>query len=116
MVRIGAIVMKVQGARRASEFWSQALGFAYRDGGYSDDGTPVLIPPDPAVPSLALDENDCAHLDLYTDSAEEQQAEVERLMSLGATRVDWTYPDNARFVVLADPEGNLFCVINTAGS
>jgi acyl-CoA thioester hydrolase len=53
------------------------------------------------------------HLDLHTDSAQEQQAEVERLVSLGATRVDWAYPDGARFVVLADPEGNLFCVVNT---
>jgi catechol 2,3-dioxygenase-like lactoylglutathione lyase family enzyme len=116
MVRIGAIVMNVRDARRASEFWSHALGFAYRDGSYSDYSTPVLVPPDRAVPALALDENDRTHLDLHTDSAAEQQAEVERLMSLGATRVAWTYPDNARFVVLADPEGNLFCVINTAGS
>jgi predicted enzyme related to lactoylglutathione lyase len=53
------------------------------------------------------------HLDLHTDSAQEQQAEVERLVSLGVTRVDWAYPDGARFVVLADPEGNLFCVVNT---
>jgi hypothetical protein len=28
--------------------------------------------------------------------------------------VDWAYPDGADFVVLADTEGNLFCVINTA--
>jgi hypothetical protein len=28
-------------------------------------------------------------------------------------RADWTYPEGARFVVLADPEGNLCCVINT---
>lgn len=33
----------------------------------------------------------------------------------GATRVDWTYPENAHFVVLADTEGNLFCVVNTGG-
>ncbi len=52
------------------------------------------------------------NLDLHTDSEQEQQAEVERLVSLGATRVPWTYPDGARFVVLADPEGNLFCVVN----
>lgn len=34
-------------------------------------------------------------------------------MVLGATRVDWTYPDGASFVVLADPEGSHFCVVNT---
>ena len=38
-------------------------------------------------------------------------AEVARLISLGATRVQWEYPDHAYFVVLADTEGNLFCVI-----
>ncbi len=38
-------------------------------------------------------------------------AEVERLVALGATRVQWTYPDDADFVVLADTEGNLFCVV-----
>jgi len=54
------------------------------------------------------------HLDLRTASAEEQRAEIDRLIAAGATRVDWTYPENASFVVLADPEGNLFCVVNTA--
>jgi len=113
MVRLGAVVLHVKDARRASQFWSQAIGYAYRGGGYSDDTTPVLLPAHETAPALALDETDRTHLDLYTGSALEQQAEVERLISLGATRADWTYPDNARFVVLVDPEGNLFCVINT---
>ncbi len=40
----------------------------------------------------------------------------ERLVSLGATRVDWDrYPPNPDFVVLADSEGNRFCVIDTSG-
>jgi Glyoxalase-like domain len=35
------------------------------------------------------------------------------LVTLGARRVEhWFYPDDADFVVLADTEGNLFCVIN----
>jgi predicted enzyme related to lactoylglutathione lyase len=37
---------------------------------------------------------------------------VERLLILGATRVPWDYPEGADFVVLADTEGNLFCVID----
>ena len=106
--------MNVKDARRASQFWSRALGYAYRDGGYSHDTTPVLLPDHDTAPALALDEADRTHLDLHTGSAPEQQAEVERLISLGATRVDWAYPDGARFVVLADPEGNLFCVVNTS--
>jgi catechol 2,3-dioxygenase-like lactoylglutathione lyase family enzyme len=115
MLRLGTIILNVKDARRASQFWSAALGYAYRGGGYREDSTPVLLPPRPAAVAVALDEGDGTHLDLHTDSAQEQQAEVERLISLGATRVDWAYPDGARFVVLADPEGNLFCVINLGG-
>jgi catechol 2,3-dioxygenase-like lactoylglutathione lyase family enzyme len=112
MLRVGTIVLNVKDARRASRFWSEALGYAYADGGYREDRTPVLFPPQETAVTITLDEADLTHLDLHTDSAHEQQAEVERLISLGATRVDWTYPDGARFVVLADPEGNLFCVID----
>ena len=114
MLRVGSIVLNVKDARRASRFWSQALGYAYRDGCYSEETTPVLLPQHATAVAVVLDEDDRTHLDLHTDSIQEQEAEVERLISLGATRADWTYPAGARFVVLADPEGNLFCVVNTA--
>lgn len=53
------------------------------------------------------------HLDLAVDDAAEQASEVERLVSLGAARVDWgLYPADPDFVVLADPEGNRFCVVD----
>jgi hypothetical protein len=55
------------------------------------------------------------HLDLYAGDAADQAAEVERLVELGATRVDWPlYPPEPDFVVLADTEGNRFCVIDTS--
>ncbi len=55
------------------------------------------------------------HLDLYADDVAEQAAEVERLVSLGAEKVDWDlYPEDPDFVVLADPEGNRFCIVNTS--
>jgi catechol 2,3-dioxygenase-like lactoylglutathione lyase family enzyme len=114
MLRIGAIVLNVKDTRRASHFWSQALGYAYRDGSHDQGATPVLLPrPSAPAVAVALDEDDRAHLDLHVDSAREQRAEVERLVSLGASRIEWAYPDGARFVVLSDPEGNLFCVVNT---
>ena len=47
-------------------------------------------------------------MDLFT---RDQAAEVERLVALGATRVDWRYEPNADYVVLADPDGNTFCVV-----
>ena len=50
--------------------------------------------------------------DLWVDrTASDLETEVERLLALGAKRVEWTYPEDADFVVLADTEGNLFCVI-----
>src|SRR5690606_9207342 len=49
------------------------------------------------------------HLDLY---ATDQAGQVERLIGLGAIRVDWRYPPDADYVVLADPDGNNFCVID----
>ena len=55
------------------------------------------------------------HLDLVVDDAAEQAAEIERLVELGATRVAWdSYPDDPDFIVLADPEGNRFCVVDAS--
>jgi hypothetical protein len=49
------------------------------------------------------------HLDLYAD---DQAAEVARLLALGATEVHWDKrPPDADYVILADPEGNRFCVV-----
>ena len=36
---------------------------------------------------------------------------MERLVDLGASRVEWRYPASADYVVLADPDGNRFCVV-----
>jgi catechol 2,3-dioxygenase-like lactoylglutathione lyase family enzyme len=106
MVRIGAIVLNVSDTRRAGDFWSQALG--YHRGANPD----FLLPGEDGGPRLHLDETDRTHLDLWAANENEQLAEVERLEALGATRVEWDYPEDADFVVLADPDGNLFCVIN----
>jgi catechol 2,3-dioxygenase-like lactoylglutathione lyase family enzyme len=107
MARIRSIVLHTADNRRAAAFWSQALG--YEPTAHNPD---FLVPPDGLGPRLHLDENDRTHLDLWVDNAADQAAEVERLVSLGATRVPWDYPRDADFVVLADTEGNLFCVVN----
>lgn len=107
MVSIGSVVMNVSDIRRASVFWTSALGYVARPGNPA-----FLIPKSGTGPRLHLDEDDRTHLDLWAANEEEQLAEVERLISLGARRVDWAYPEGADFVVLADTEGNLLCVIN----
>jgi hypothetical protein len=99
--------------RRAAEFWIKALGYVPRDGHIEEDSV-ILVDKGGRAPALALDRSDRMHLDLYAADAKEQQAEVERLLSLGAQRVEWSYPDDADFVVLAAPDGNLFCVVNTS--
>jgi catechol 2,3-dioxygenase-like lactoylglutathione lyase family enzyme len=110
MVRIGSVVMNVTDIRRAADFWRNALGYAP-----APHNPDFLVPEHGEGPRLHLDEGDKMHLDLWAANEEEQRAEVERLVSIGATRVDWVYPDGADFVVLADTEGNLFCVINAEG-
>jgi len=51
------------------------------------------------------------HIDLAPRAADDQQAEVERLVALGAVKVDVGQRD-ASWIVLADPEGNEFCVLS----
>ncbi|MFC4913510.1 VOC family protein [Actinomadura gamaensis] len=120
MLRIGSVVLGVSDVRRAAAFWTQALGYVPRD--EVNDRFLVLVPSDGVGVQLALGRSESpvqdhprVHLDLYAADAAAQQAEVERLVSLGAERVDWDlYPDDPDFVVLADPDGNRFCIIDTS--
>ncbi|MFG1911675.1 VOC family protein [Kribbella sp. NPDC048928] len=103
---LGAIILNVPETGPAAEFWQQALGFTAA-------GNPdFLVPPAAARPTrLHLDTTDRTHLDLWVEDST-QEAEVERLIALGAERVDWTYPPDADFVVLKAPDGTVFCVIS----
>ncbi len=106
-VSVGSIVLNVSDIGRAAEFWRNALGYVPQP-----DNPDFLAPENGEGPRLHLDESDRTHLDLWVSrQGSDQQTEVERLISLGATRVDWDYPPDADFVVLSDTEGNLFCVI-----
>ena len=110
MVTIGSIVINVADVPSAAEFWAKALGYTPRDG--ADDGWAMVIAEGGHAPNLTFDRSDRTHLDLYLAPGETQEGEVSRLLGLGATRVeDWPYPPDADFVVLADPVGNLFCVV-----
>jgi hypothetical protein len=115
MLRIGSTVLGASDVRRAAEFWARALGYVPRDG--IDDRFTVLAPPNGVGQNISLmlsetpvQEKPRVHLDLYSDTPDD---EIERLLGLGATRVDWAdYPPDADFTVLADTEGNRFCVID----
>jgi catechol 2,3-dioxygenase-like lactoylglutathione lyase family enzyme len=113
MLRIGSIVWGVRDVPRAIKFWSDALG--YRPLRKPSDDWAILVPKDGPGAQLAItlvtseaNDHQRHHLDLYAENA---RAEVDRLMALGARRVEWRYPEGADYIVLADPDGNTFCVI-----
>jgi predicted enzyme related to lactoylglutathione lyase len=115
MLRVGSIVIRVDDLRRQTEFWSAALDYVPR--AENDDDFVLLRPKDGIGPNLSLDRVRSTlqvpsriHLDLY---AGDQQAEVRRLIELGATEVHWDKrPPEADYVILSDPEGNRFCVVD----
>jgi predicted enzyme related to lactoylglutathione lyase len=121
MVSIGMVVLGAADMGRAIGFWSEALGYELREGGPGADWS-SLTPAGGLGTGLGLQQSATVaekhprvHLDLYVDNAAEQAAEIERLVSLGAERVDWDlYPADPDFVVLADPEGNRFCIVDTS--
>ncbi|MET9563852.1 VOC family protein [Streptomyces tauricus] len=123
MTTIRQVSLGVMDDVRAGEFWRQALGYVRRPPRFEGDDWIVLEPPTgvPGVP-IAMDVSESPavefpriHFDL--DAGERAlDEEVARLVALGAQRVDWRhYPENPGpgerpYVVLADPEGNRFCV------
>jgi predicted enzyme related to lactoylglutathione lyase len=114
-IRVGSIVIRVDDLSRQTQFWAAALDYVPRD--ETSDDFVLLRPRDGVGPNLSLDRVRSTvqvppriHLDLY---AEDQAAEVKRLIALGATEVHWDKrPPDADYVILADPEGNRFCVVD----
>lgn len=118
MIRIGSIVIRVNDLQRQLDFWTAALDYVPRRP--PDEDFVVLQPRDGAGPNISLDRVRSEvqlppriHLDLYSN---QQARDVDRLLRLGASRVEWSKrPPDADYVILADPEGNRFCVVDTAG-
>ena len=115
VIRIGSIVLRVDDLQRQRAFWMAALDYLPREGDGNDFA--LLRPRTGFGPNLSLDRVHSTlqipprmHLDLY---AKDQSREVDRLKALGATEVHWSKrPPDADYVILADPEGNRFCVID----
>jgi catechol 2,3-dioxygenase-like lactoylglutathione lyase family enzyme len=119
MLTFGVVALGVTDVQRAREFWCAALGYQVREDGFGG-WAKVLTPPGGTGTLIALqtsrtppEDHPRLHFDLHVADAAEQEAEVARLVSLGASRVDWdSYPDDPDFVVLADTEGNRFCIVD----
>jgi hypothetical protein len=115
-VFIGSVVLNASNSAQAATFWGGALGYVSHP-----NNAQFLVPPEWQPPSnrrhdhgdgmhLHLDSHDKMHMDLWVERDSDFHSEVERMLSLGAKRVDWRYPNGADHVVLSDPAGNLFCL------
>ncbi len=97
-------------------FWQEALGYRPRTPPAPGDDFAVLRDPGGKGPNVSIDAMEPLrgkiHLDLFTDNPD---GEVKRLLGLGATVFSEREPGED-FTVLADPEGNLFCVVDTRPS
>ncbi|MFG1914273.1 VOC family protein [Micromonospora sp. NPDC048898] len=116
-VRIAQCTLDVEDLDVMVAFWSAALGYEVEQG---DDGSAKLWPPgqpSAAAPPVWLQGSGTAkrgknrlHLDLVADT--DPETEVRRLLGLGARHIDVGQTGTERFTVLADPEGNEFCVLD----
>ena len=115
-LHLATVVINVQDMNRAVDFWTAVLGYVRREQDWDPEFMMLVDPAGRRLP-VSLQQTASApkepvrvHLDLYTN---EQARHVERLIKLGAARVDeWPYPAEADFIVLRDPDGNEFCVID----
>jgi catechol 2,3-dioxygenase-like lactoylglutathione lyase family enzyme len=109
---IGSTVINTADLERAVKFWTAALNYVVRD---ADATFAVLTDPNRRWSNISLQRSkepkhgtNRVHLDLYTD---DRDLEVERLLKLGATRIPWEYAPDHDHIVMADPDGNEFCVV-----
>lgn len=117
MLSIGSVVIRVDDLDREVAFWTAALGYVPREP--MDEDFALLRPAQGDGVNVSLDAVAAPrvlpprlHLDLYT---EDRDGEVRRLEELGARRVQWDkQPADADYVIMEDPEGNRFCVVDTS--
>src|SRR4051794_35903862 len=107
-LRIGSIVIHCHEFERMVDFWQAALGYVPRSP--ASGGWVVLKDPKGRGPNISFQARETKararswlHLDLYSS---DRDAEVERLIGLGAKRYPWRYNAGADYVVLTDPDGN----------
>ncbi|WP_186764136.1 VOC family protein [Arthrobacter yangruifuii] len=115
---ISSIALDAADPARLAQFWTGALGYRIletndadvislvrADGGAGPDIDIIPVPEDKTVKNRL-------HLDLRASEGSTQQEEVERLLALGAVLADVGQGPDVSWVVLADPEGNEFCVLS----
>jgi predicted enzyme related to lactoylglutathione lyase len=108
------IVVDAHDLSALARFWAQVLDWRI----LSEREREVVIGPDETAPvgicfmpvTDRKSVKNRLHLDL-TSGPEDRDAEIERILALGARRVDIGQGGTESWTVLADPEGNEFCVV-----
>jgi hypothetical protein len=115
LVYVGSVVIDCNDFSRMLAFWQEALRYEPKYPPKENDWALLRDPHSrrvnvslQCVPEKRIGKNRL-HLDLYS---EDPDAEVERLLKLGAKRFERVPEPDEDFVVLEDPEGNLFCVVD----
>ena len=110
-------------AYELSEWWKALLGYVDVEGHPNEPGHEecMILDPDTGHSILFIEVPDAElpakriHFDLRPREGTRDE-EVERVLALGATQVDdqrGTYGPGTGWAVLADPEGNLFCILRS---
>jgi hypothetical protein len=113
--RLAVIAIDAIQPQMIADFWCSVLDWQVVD----QDAVGITIAASdrswPMIDVFAVPEGKTVknrlHLDLRADGVSTSQ-ELERLLTLGARRVDVGQPSDASWVVLADPEGNEFCLLS----
>ncbi len=115
--RLANIAVDALDPERVAAFWCAVLDWQVleRDegvvsigpAGASDGGPGIDVVPVPEAKTV----KNRLHLDLRADGVS-RDAELARLLALGARRVDVGQPPDVTWVVLADPEANEFCLLS----
>jgi hypothetical protein len=112
--RIASVTLDAVDPWSLAEFWTAALGWVVVE---QDEAGVSLAAPGTTMPTLDIFEvpetktsKNRLHLDLRADG-NSTAAELDRLLGLGATRVDVGQGQVVTWVVMADPEGNEFCLL-----
>ena len=110
-LRFSEICIDAHDIDALAAWWSSVLGWPAEP---TDDGDAILRAPAGAGPDwlfLAVPDDKVVKNRIHFDfTPEDQQAEVDRVLALGARHVDIGQGEQT-WVVLADPEGNEFCIL-----
>jgi len=112
--RFTELIIDAEDPHALAAFWQQVLGYDERD--REDDIVEIGGAPGtgPLLVFLRVPDRKSVKNRLHIDVSatdQDQPAELERLLSLGATPVDIGQGDDVSWHVLADPEGNEFCLL-----